>query len=53
MEASIAVLEEIAVPSRLMLKDMRDNPRTVCDRQEADFRILFAGTIAVALAAPA
>jgi hypothetical protein len=49
MEARIAVLEEIAVSTRATLKDLRDDLRTVRARQEADFRILFAALIGVAL----
>jgi len=49
MEARIAVLEEIAVSTRATLKDLRDDLRTVRDRQEADFRILFAALIGLAL----
>jgi hypothetical protein len=49
MEAGIAVLEEIAVSTRATLKDLRDDLRTVRDRQEADFSILFAALIGLAL----
>jgi len=49
MEARIAVLKEIAVSTRATLKDLRDDLRTVRDRQEADFRILFAALIGLAL----
>jgi hypothetical protein len=49
MEARIAVLEEIAVSTRATLKDLRNDLRTVRARQEADFRILFAALIGVAL----
>jgi hypothetical protein len=33
IEARIAVLEEIAVSTRLMLEDLRDDFRTARDRQ--------------------
>jgi hypothetical protein len=37
------------VSTRATLKDLRDDLRTVRARQEADFRILFAALIGVAL----
>ncbi len=39
MEARVAVLEEIASSTRGMLKELRDDVRSVRDKQEADFRI--------------
>ncbi len=42
MEARIAVLEEIASSTRGILKDLREDVRSVRDKQEADFRITVA-----------
>ncbi len=42
MEARIAVLEEIASSTRGMLKELREDVRSVRDKQEADFRITVA-----------
>jgi hypothetical protein len=38
-----------AVSTRLILKDLRDDLRTVWDREQADFRILFGALTGVAL----
>jgi len=42
MEARVAVLEEIASSTRGMLKELREDVRSVRDKQEADFRITVA-----------
>ncbi len=42
MEARVAVLEEIASSTRGMLKELRDDMRSVRDKQETDFRITVA-----------
>lgn len=49
MEARVAVLEQIARSTEETLRELRGEMRSLRDRQERDFRLTWAGLIAVAL----
>lgn len=49
MEARVAVLEQIAKSTEAVLKELRDDAKELRRNQERDFRLTWAGMIAIAL----